>query len=77
MTDPTHPSLKESFALKRLNSGKTMGSVVGKETNQPLLDKYRSPTQKYWKKFDEGILKPFLIFDYYQRRDQIKLQKLK
>jgi hypothetical protein len=46
-----------------------------KEDN--LFKKFKSTTQKYWRKLEEGFLKPLLIFDYYQRKSQIKLDKLK
>jgi hypothetical protein len=35
----------------------------------PESKRYKSKAQKYWKKFDEGIMKPFLIYDYANRKD--------
>lgn len=39
--------------------------------------KYRSKTQKYWKRLEEGFIKPFLIFNYRGRREEISLAKQK
>ena len=33
--------------------------------------KFRSQTQKYWKRFDEGFVKPFLIYNYKGRKEDI------
>lgn len=48
--DPTHPSVRDSFidgALIKQN--KT--TMIQDDPNAPLLNKVRSRTQKYWKKF--------------------------
>ena len=34
--------------------------------------KVKGTTQKYWKKCEEGFLKPQLIFNYYSRKEEIK-----
>ena len=39
--------------------------------------KYRSKTQKYWKRLEEGFIKPFLIFNYRGRREEIREAKQK
>lgn len=36
----------------------------------------KSTTQKYWRRCEEGCLKPHLIYDYHSRKDQIKEEKL-
>lgn len=41
-----------------------------------LFSKVKNTTQKYWRKFEEGFIKPKLIYDYYARREEIKKEKL-
>lgn len=43
----------------------------------PFFKKLKSTTQKYWKKMENGFLKPHLIYNYHERKDQIKLDKMK
>jgi hypothetical protein len=42
-----------------------------------ILARLKSTTQKYWRRCEEGFLKPHLIFDYHNRKQQIKMEKIK
>ena len=39
--------------------------------------KLKNTTQKYWRRCQEGFLKPLLIHDYHNRKQQIKMDKIK
>ncbi len=72
--DENHPSLFDSLIEKEREALK-QEEVGAAESPESKL--YKSKGQKYWKKFDEGVLKPFLIFNYVQRKDEIKKMKKK
>jgi hypothetical protein len=46
------------------------------DPNAPFLKRLKSTTEKYWKKLENGFLKPNLIYNYHERKNQIKLDKL-
>lgn len=46
------------------------------DPNAPFFKRLKTTTEKYWKKLENGFLKPHLIFNYHERKNQIKLDKL-
>lgn len=51
-------------------------ATVLDDPTAPLLKRLKTTTEKYWKKLENGFLKPNLIFNYHERKNQIKLDKL-
>lgn len=64
-----HPSLFDSLLERERQAMKD------ELAESPESKRYKSKAQKYWKKFDEGILKPFLIYNYTNRKAEIKQLK--
>lgn len=73
-----HPSLRESLIVdKKINESIDPNRMYETNPEDHIFKRIRGSAQKYWRKFEEGFVKPNLIFDYFQRKEQIKLEKLK
>jgi hypothetical protein len=76
VTDRTHPSVTDSFLENRDNMRIESKFTVIDDPNAPFFKRLKSTTEKYWKKLENGLLKPHLIYNYHERKNQIKLDKL-
>jgi len=43
----------------------------------PKPEKEKSSEKKFFKKFDEDVIKKFFIFDYENRKEEIRIEKTK
>lgn len=76
MNDRNHPSVKDSFLENCENIRYESKLTMVEDPSAPFLKKLKTTTEKYWKKLENGFIKPHLIFNYHERKDQIKLEKL-
>jgi sodium/hydrogen exchanger-like protein 6/7/sodium/hydrogen exchanger 8 len=75
--DPTyhseHPSVKESLHKNSKSADDLKNSLLDEEIKE--YKKFNSKSQRFFQNFDEKYLKPFLIYDYENRKEEIKLKK--
>lgn len=86
--NPDHPSLRDSLGHTKLkvtllratqqqaSFADNEAPLLEAEEQMALIKKFKSTTQKYWRRVEEGFLKPMLIYDYHSRKDAIKMHKL-
>lgn len=82
--DPNNPNVHDSMLaaykenLQIENVRQTINRPEKEKIDLQMINFYgkmKHTTYKYWKKCEQGFMKPLLIYNYYERKDTIKREK--